>query len=160
MTSPTARTLAFLRGCGHAADVVERWLPRVNRRRDLFGCIDVIAVRRGEAGVLAVQATSLANVSARLVKAKGRPELWTWLSAGNRFSVFGWYRRAGKWRVKIVALRSADLAAVVVQPVARRGRRAVQRDMFGGIAGADLGPEAGLTCADAAGAEQCNGKWR
>jgi hypothetical protein len=41
--TPMARTLAFLRGCGHAADVVERWLPRVNVRRDLFHCIDIVA---------------------------------------------------------------------------------------------------------------------
>ena len=129
--SPTARSLAMLRKCGHAAGIVERWLPGVNRRKDLFGCIDLVAVRRGEAGVLAVQATSLANVSARLGKAKARSELRTWLAAGNRFSVFGWYRRQGRWRVKIVDLRTEDLAAVVVQSPPRRGRKAVQKDLFG-----------------------------
>ena len=46
--TPTARSLAFLRRCGHSADVVERWIPlRDNVRRDLFGFIDVVAVRRG-----------------------------------------------------------------------------------------------------------------
>jgi hypothetical protein len=135
MATPTARTLALLRGCGHAANVVERWIPRVNRRRDLFGCIDVVAVRRGESGVLAVQVTTLPNVAARLAKAKGRPELRTWLAAGNRFQVHGWYRRGGKWGVKIVALQSEELAGAIVQAPARRARAPRQRDMFNAAEG-------------------------
>jgi hypothetical protein len=118
--------------------VVERWLPHAKVRRDLFGCIDVVAVRRGESGVLAVQATTLEHVAARLAKAKGRPELRTWLAAGNRFQVHGWYRRNGKWDVKIVALRSEDLAGAIVQAPARRGRKPVQLDLFAADpAGAD-----------------------
>ena len=127
--TPTARTLAFLRRCGHVADVVERWIPRANVRRDLFGFIDVVAVRRGEAGVLGVQATTLPNVAARLSKAKGRTELRTWLAAGNRFAVFGWYRRGDRWRVKIVALRP-DTLAPEVQGAPARGRKARQLDLF------------------------------
>jgi hypothetical protein len=34
--SPTARTLALLRREGYIASSVERFLPRVNRRRDLL----------------------------------------------------------------------------------------------------------------------------
>jgi hypothetical protein len=100
--------------------VVERWIPKANVRRDLFGCIDVVAVRRGESGVLAIQATTLAHVSARLAKAKGRPELRTWLAAGNRFEVWGWSYRGRRWVVKRVALRGEDLAGVVVEVPPRR----------------------------------------
>ena len=129
--TPTARSLAFLRRCGHSADVVERWIPRANVRRDLFGFIDVVAVRRGEAGVLGVQATTLPNVAARLTKAKGRAELRTWLAAGNRFAVFGWYRRGKRWCVKIVNVRPEDLAAVVLQGRSRRRRRRpIQAELF------------------------------
>lgn len=134
--TPTARSLAFLRDCGHIADVTERWIPHANKRRDLFGIIDLVAVRRGEQGVLGVQATSLSNVSARLKKAKGRPELRTWLAAGNRFAVWGWYQRGGKWAVKMVALTTGDLTAEVVQAPARRGKRPVQPDLFAGGEGA------------------------
>jgi len=129
--SPTARSLRYLRECGHVADVVERWIPRANVRRDLFGVIDVVAVRRGEAGVLGVQATTLPNVAARLAKAKTRAELRTWLAAANRFAVFGWYRRGGRWRVKIVELRAEDLASLVIQGPPRRSRKPVQADLFG-----------------------------
>ncbi len=130
--SPTARTLKFLRSCGHQAEVVERWIPRANVRRDLFHCIDVVAVRRGEMGVLGVQVTTLPNLSSRLAKARAQPELRTWLAAGNRFSLHGWYQRGGQWDVKIVDVQAGNLAAVVVQTPARRrgGKGFRQPDLF------------------------------
>jgi hypothetical protein len=131
MTTPTARSLAFLRACGHAVDVVERWLPHAGVRKDLFGCIDIIAVRRGEPGVLGVQCTTAKNMSARINKAKGQGDLRTWIAAGNRFSVFGWHKRGGKWQVKIVELTAADLAGAPRVRVIRRGRRPVQPELFG-----------------------------
>ena len=122
--TPTGLSLALLRKAGYAVDIVERWLkiPGKNVRRDLFHCIDLIAVRSGESGVLGVQVTSLANVSTRIVKAKQQPELRTWLAAGNRFEVHGWTKRAGRWRVKRVAIHGTDLAeTVIVQPPRRNG---------------------------------------
>ncbi len=113
--TPTARSLKLLRDTGHIAGVVERWLPRVNRRSDLFGFADLLAVHRVEPGVLLVQATTLANVSARIRKAKGKPELAVWLRAGQRFEVWGWYQRNGRWNVKRVELRGNDLAGVVLE---------------------------------------------
>jgi hypothetical protein len=130
MVSPAARSLKLLRQCGHQADVSERWLPRLNVRRDLFHCIDIIAVRLGEQGVLGVQSTTAGNLGARLKKARQQPELKTWLATGNRYQVHGWSKRAGKWQVKIVELAAPDLAAVVVTPRPRRGRRARQRTLF------------------------------
>ena len=128
--SPTARSLQYLRDCGHVAAVVERWLPHANVRKDLFGIIDVVAVRPQEQGVLGVQATSLPNVGTRLAKAQSLPELRIWLRSGNRFAVHGWYQRAARWCVKIVMVRAEDLAGVVVQAPARRGRRPVQCELF------------------------------
>lgn len=101
MASPTAHTLEYLRRSGFTAGVVERWLPKVNRKRDFLGCIDILACRRGEVGVLAIQATSLSNVSARVAKARGRGELSVWLAAGQRFECWGWYQRNGRWQVKL-----------------------------------------------------------
>src|SRR6516162_9377156 len=111
--TPTVRSLTLLRRRGYLADVVERWIPRANIRRDLFGCIDLAAVRHEENGVLGVQATTIGNVPARLKKARGLPALQIWLAAGNRFEVWGWVKRGRRWRVKIVALRGEDLAATV-----------------------------------------------
>jgi hypothetical protein len=38
--TPTARTMSALREAGYTPAVVERWLPRLNIRQDLFGCIE------------------------------------------------------------------------------------------------------------------------
>jgi hypothetical protein len=123
--TPTARSLTLLRRRGYLADVVERWIPRANIRRDLFGCIDLAAVCLDAPGVLGIQATTEAHVSTRLAKARALPALKTWLAAGNRFEVWGWTRRGRRWRVKIVAVVSEDLAAVVVDapPRRRSGRK-------------------------------------
>jgi hypothetical protein len=122
--SPTARTLTLLRRRGFLADVVERWIPRANVRRDLFGFIDLAAIAGGQAGVLGVQATTIGHMAHRLAKARGLPALKVWLAAGNRFEVWGWARRGGRWRVKIVSIRPEDLAAVLIEaPRRRRGGR-------------------------------------
>src|SRR5690606_37554474 len=48
LSSPTARTLAWLREQGWDADVVERWVPGAKVRRDFLGFADILAIR-GEA---------------------------------------------------------------------------------------------------------------
>jgi hypothetical protein len=86
--TPTALTMRYMRRSGYLVDVAERWVPRANVRRDLFGIIDLIAITIGEP-VLAVQCTSLSHVSARLKKARQSPALAVWLKTGSRFQVFG-----------------------------------------------------------------------
>ena len=46
--SPTGRTLKFLRAGGFLAAVVETWIPKLERRRDLFGGFDVIGLKELE----------------------------------------------------------------------------------------------------------------
>jgi hypothetical protein len=143
MTSPTARTLARLRRRGYLAGVVERWLPRANVRKDLFGCADVLAVHPRDRAFLLVQCTSLAHVGDRLRKAKARPELAAWLQAGGAFEVWGWARRGRRWAVKGVAVRPGDLAAVVIEALPRRpgGRQWHPLPLFD----PEAGPAAGGT---------------
>jgi hypothetical protein len=121
--------LKLLRQLGYVADVVERWLPHANVRRDLFGCIDLIAVHALERGVLAVQCTTRGHVSDRLAKARGRPELRTWLAAGNRLEVWGWQRRERRWEVVRVTVTYEALAddSPIILPRRRRSR---QRELF------------------------------
>jgi hypothetical protein len=127
--SPTSLTLRFLRNSGYSADVCERWIAQARIRKDLFGCIDIIAVHRCEPGVLAMQATSLPNLGARLAKARSKAELKVWLRAGGRFEVWGWSQRAGRWHVQRVAVQAEALVGVAVQAVSRRWR-AKQREFF------------------------------
>ena len=109
MSTPTARALARLRELGYLADVVERRLPRCFITRDLFGCIDVVAVRPGE--VLGVQCTSASNLAARLARARGAPGLRDWLAAGARFGVWGWAKR---WPLRTKVSASAGTGFVKV----------------------------------------------
>ncbi len=90
MGSPTVRTLKHLRDNGYVAEVVEKWNAFARIRQDLFGIIDVVAVKPGTVGVLGVQTTSYSNVSARIKKSMANKVLPVWVRAGNRFVVHGW----------------------------------------------------------------------
>ena len=125
--TPTARTLARLRRRGYVAGVVERFIAGAGERgqgirRDFLGCIDIIAVKTGSP-ILGVQATSVANVSSRVAKARKIPELRVWLATGAAFQVWGWVKRRGRWHPKIVELRAEDLADVVLERPPRKLRR-------------------------------------
>jgi hypothetical protein len=98
--TPTARTLVRLRADGWLASVVERWNAHARIRQDLFGFIDVLAIRPGSPP-LAVQATTTKNQAARLAKALALPELRTWLAAGCAFEVWGWSKKGPRGRRKL-----------------------------------------------------------
>lgn len=88
LSSPTERTLKYLRGLGYRAVVTEKWNQFAHIRQDLFGIVDVLAVRRGE--TLGVQCTSSPNVSSRVDKIANH-ESTPWLrDAGWRLEVHGW----------------------------------------------------------------------
>jgi hypothetical protein len=136
LTSPTAHTLARLRDLGFIADVVERWLPRANRKRDLFGLADVLAVHPRDRLVLLVQATTLAHVADRLERVRSRPEAALLLRAGVGIEVWGWYERGGRWRPRRVAVRAADLRPVLLDPrPRRRGRKGERQGLLFEAAG-------------------------
>lgn len=102
MTSPTQRSLARLRADGYLAEVVERWIPVVKRRRDLFGFIDILAIRDDE--VVGVQATSASNAAARIAKITDHANVGTVRRAGLRILVHGWAKRRGRWHCREVDL--------------------------------------------------------
>lgn len=114
-TSPTQRSLKYLRkqGCELVA-VVEHWNPWANIRQDLFGIIDVIAIKGDQ--TIAVQSCSGTDVSkrvAKMVEATWKnPETKTehlvvdsLLRAGFKVFVHGWKRNAAeKWVLREVEL--------------------------------------------------------
>jgi hypothetical protein len=136
--SPTARSLGLLRRDGWQVAVVEKWVPRLEVRSDLWHFGDVLAVHPKEHRFLIVQATTLENISSRLTKARSRPELANWLIAGGAFEVHGWKLVEGKWRVKIVVVELqylGELAAVVVSQPPRKKRRSRWQpgELFAGL---------------------------
>lgn len=108
--SPTQRTLKKLREEGYLAQVVERWCSFTKRRHDLFGIIDVLAIKDGE--TLAVQTTSGSGASARLKKMLESDTLKPILDAGWKVHIHGWrkvkVKRGGKamrWEVRLIDLK-------------------------------------------------------
>jgi hypothetical protein len=91
--SPTARSLELLRERGYRCEVVERRIPHSFITKDLFGFIDIIAIKGGE--TLAVQTTSGDNVSHRAEKIAESETVGDVREAGWRIHIHGW-RKGGK----------------------------------------------------------------
>jgi hypothetical protein len=102
VSSPTSVTLADLRAAGYPlVQVVERWNPYARVRQDLFGVVDVLAVGQD---IVALQATSGSNVSARVRKLTDSPALPILRKAGIRVLVHGWRKVRGRWQLREVEL--------------------------------------------------------
>lgn len=91
-------------------DVVERWVPQARIRKDLFGCLDLVALD-GKC-ICGIQATSGSNVSARVKKIQAEPRAREWLEHGGRIVVMGWSRRkkTGKWEVREVEITASQFS--------------------------------------------------
>lgn len=102
--TPTQRSLAHLRAEGYVVAVVEHWNPHARIRQDLFGCIDLLALRGGE--TLAVQTTTT-GVAARVRKIADNEQLPAMRAAGWTIHVHGWRKSA---RTKKWTLRTVDVS--------------------------------------------------
>ena len=98
--TPTQRTLKKLRDDGWIAEVVERWVPGANIRKDLFGWIDIMALRDGQ--TLAVQCTSYSNMSARIKKIEESETIAEVRKAGWSVWVIGWRKVNNRWTERTV----------------------------------------------------------
>jgi len=98
--SPTQRSKAYLENAGYLVAITERWNPHARVRQDLFGFIDMLAVKEGE--ILGVQTTSRSNMSARARKIAEHPNVAAVRKAGMRLEVHGWAKDTkGRWAIKI-----------------------------------------------------------
>lgn len=104
MSSPTVRSLAKLRKEGYVAEIVEKFNSFTKTRKDLWGIIDILAIRRYE--VLGVQTTSWANVSDRVKKITDSEHIGAIREAGIRVVVHGWKKnpKTNRWEVREVDL--------------------------------------------------------
>lgn len=97
--SPTQRSLKLLRDEGYTVEVVEHFNYFTKTRKDLFGIIDILALRDNE--TLAVQTTSYSNMSARSHKIADSDKIGAIRKAGWRFLIHGWHKVGNRWQVKI-----------------------------------------------------------
>jgi hypothetical protein len=103
VSSPTQRTIKHLHDLGYETWVVEYWNAFARQRVDMWGCIDLVAIREGE--TLAVQTTSGSNVSARVKKITENKYLGPMRKAGWRVEVHGWRKGAnGRYALRVVDL--------------------------------------------------------
>lgn len=98
--SPTARSKALLEKEGYKVAIVERWNPHANIRQDLFGFIDLLAIRENE--TLAIQTTSYSNVSSRITKIAEHDNVEAVRKAGWRIVVHGWQKKGARWECRVV----------------------------------------------------------
>jgi carbonic anhydrase len=103
--TPTTLSLRHLRDDGWLAEKVERPYNQFTKRtNDLFGFIDILAVRGDE--TLAVQTTSVDHVSHRVTKIADSPNVAAVREAGWRIVVHGWVKKQGRW----VLAREVDVS--------------------------------------------------
>lgn len=95
--NPTQLSLRALKEDGWTAEKVERWNSHARVMNDLFGFIDIVAVRGST--TLAVQATSRSNVSARVRKIADSPMVGPVREAGWAIEVWGWEKVKGRWEL-------------------------------------------------------------
>jgi hypothetical protein len=98
--------------------VAERWIAQAGVRRDLFGFIDVVAIKPGE--IIGVQVTTSSNLAARLRKSQALPNLAAWLAAGGKFQAHGWAKRGGRWHCRVVEVQAVNVPPVEVQGLPRQ----------------------------------------
>lgn len=99
----TQQTRSWLGEKGYTIGTVERFVRPGDfhgsgHRVDLFGCIDLIAIRPGE--VLAVQSTGTdwSGHWKKIMEGSGRPGAIAWLETGSPFLLIGWRKLKKGWR--------------------------------------------------------------
>lgn len=110
-TSPSQRSLAFLRSQGWTCAIVEHWNAHIMRRQDLYGFGDVLCCRAGS-GIMIVQTTSdqsSGNSSARRHKIIAEPRAKAWLEAGARISIHAWAKRGERGKRKLWTCREVEI---------------------------------------------------
>lgn len=111
-SNPEARTRTLFREMGYVIDGANRYEMYSGRRHDYIGCVDLIAFNDSE--IIAIQATSSSNRSARRRKCLENPDAKRWVMSPHRkFYVVTWGLRKGgetrrTWKHKIDELKIED----------------------------------------------------
>lgn len=112
--SPTQRSLKLLRSRGYLVAIVEHWNPWSKTRQDLFGFIDLLAIKCDY--VLAVQTTSGSNASARLAKIQESPNAMLWLSEHRGIVIHAWSKKGPRGNRKLWECREIPIENTQPQP--------------------------------------------
>ena len=122
-TSPTQRTLKYLKDLGYITDIVERWIPIPSvpgggNRKDFLGIIDILAIDKEEGRLIGVQSTGQAFKDHYVkITTEGREMASLWLSLPcTELHLYGWRKvkkkRGGKqmiWSPRIHKFKKEEL---------------------------------------------------
>lgn len=98
--SNVQRSLEHLRKLGYKCAIVEKWNPHVKIRQDLFGFLDLLCLRKGEA--LGVQCCSGSTLAEHRDKIANHENVGFVRDAGIRIELHAWSKRAdGKYHVRV-----------------------------------------------------------
>ena len=104
-TSPTQRTLAWYRKVGYTAQVVERYNPHARVLVDLFGVIDIVAIKPAAHGgpgeIVGVQACAATDHARRRDKIVAEPRAQQWVEAGGKLVLCSWGKRGDRGARKL-----------------------------------------------------------
>ena len=106
-SSPTQRSLKWLRDQGAVVEVVERWNMHSRTRHDLYNMFDLLALMP-DGTLVGLQVTSTGNVSARIEKLRANPVLALWMIR-HKAVVHGWAKRGPRGKRKMWTLKEIDL---------------------------------------------------
>ena len=100
--SPTQLTLRKLKTDGWTTlAIVEHWNPFARIRQDLFGCIDILALKDGD--TLAIQCTTYNNRWSRVKKISENEHLGSMRECNWTIEVWGWRKnKSNKWEVDVI----------------------------------------------------------
>src|SRR5215475_11295037 len=97
MSSPTQRSLKLMRDRGYLCAVTERWNAFKKCRQDLFGFIDVLAIRGDE--TVAIQTTYESTYAS------------LWASGTRSIVVHGWSKKGPRGKRKTWQCEEISVAA-------------------------------------------------
>lgn len=113
-TSPTQRSIAYWKDdTDNFVARTEHWNSFARVRQDLFGFADLVVIRPGISGLLAVQTTSTSNMSARKKKIMDIPAAKAWLEAGNQIVVEGWSKKGSRGKRKVWTRTVDDIVSIL-----------------------------------------------
>ena len=96
----TEFTMKLYRDAGCVVDKAEYWNSFARIRKDLFGCIDLVALSPND-NIVAIQSTSASCRSAHKKKILAEPRIKRWLECGGKFHLVSWRKVKNRWKPRI-----------------------------------------------------------
>jgi hypothetical protein len=96
--------MKLYRDRGVVLDKVEYWNSFAGKRKDLFGCIDLVGLTPNN-HILGIQSTSGKCRSAHLKKILAEPRIKRWLECQGKFHLVTWTKVKNRWRPRIEEIK-------------------------------------------------------